>query len=289
MKNKLSESVKMHIKHHRGNRIFLDKYYTVSKNERQSYDLVFPKNASGELGLVLCIHGGGWVEGSKNAYTQSLFKVSEEKGLAAACINYRYVSEGVDFGDELDDITSALSAIKAKGAEYGVNFNKVLLTGISAGGHLSLLYAYTRKDTAPVKPVCVVELCGPSDLNDPFFYSEKNRVGASVGTEYFRRIISNGAGFDIDRENLCDAEPDLKKYSPVYHIDENTVPTAFGHGESDDIVPYQNALDLDEKLNEYNVEHTFISFPKSNHDCEDKESISKIMKLFFEYADKYLK
>ncbi len=278
-----------YIGHYSENRIFLDEYYTENKNVRQQYDLVFPKNACGNTGLVLCIHGGGWVEGSKNSYTKELFKVSEEKGVAAACINYRYVSESVNYNDELDDISSALKAIKAKGEKYGVNFDKVLLTGISAGGHLSLLYGYTKKNTAPVKPVCIVELCGPSDLENPFFYSVKNRVGGSVGTEYFRNIISNGIGFNIDLENFDKATEALKKYSPVNFVDENTIPTVLGQGEIDDIVPYQNSVDLDKKLTEYNVEHTFISFPNSNHECEDKASMSKIMKLFFEYIDRYLK
>lgn len=275
--------------HYRDNRIFLNEFYTDRKDERQKYDLVFPKKSKGKLGLVLCIHGGGWVEGNKDAYTESLFQVSEEKGVAAACMNYRYVSENVNYDDVLDDITSALAAIKAKGAEYGVSFDKVLLNGISAGGHLSLLYAYTRKDIAPIEPVCVVELCGPTDLENPFFYSVKNRVGASVGVEYFRNIISHGIGFDIDLDNFDTARNAMKKYSPINFVDENTVPTVSGQGEIDDIVPYQNSVDLDKKLTEFNVEHTFISFPNSNHECEDKESMSAIMKLFFKYIDTYLK
>lgn len=278
-----------YIKHYPDNRIFLNENYAGSKDERQKYDLVFPQKAKGNLGLVLCIHGGGWVEGSKDAYTGSLFQVSEDKGIAAACMNYRYVSENVNFGDVLDDITSVLAAIKKKGAEYGVNFDKVLLTGISAGGHLSLLYAYTKKDTAPIKPVCVVELCGPSDLENPFFYSVENRVGASAGVEYFRNIISNGIGFDIDLDNFDAVRNAMKKYSPINYVNGTTVPTVLGQGEIDDIVPYQNSIDLDKKLTEFNVEHTFISFPNSNHECEDKESMSAVMKLFFEYIDTYLK
>ena len=109
------------------NRIFLNQYYTDRKDERQKYDLVFPEKAKGNLGLVLCIHGGGWVEGSKDEYTDSLFQVSEEKGVAAACMNYRSVSEDVSYDDVLDDISSALAAIKAKGAEYGSLPEKVFV------------------------------------------------------------------------------------------------------------------------------------------------------------------
>ncbi len=113
---KLKETVKAissgYKAHLSDNNIFLDEYYTKEKNERQKYDLVFPKNVKGKIGLVLCIHGGGWVQSSKDEYTKSLFKLSEEYSLAAACINYRYVSESVTFNDVCDDITSALESIK---------------------------------------------------------------------------------------------------------------------------------------------------------------------------------
>lgn len=271
------------------NRIFLNQNYTDSHSERQKYDLVIPKKASGDLGLVLCIHGGGWIEGSKDEYTKSLFQVSEEKGLAAACMNYRYVSDTVGFEDILDDISSALSAIREKGKKYGVNINKVLLTGISAGGHLSLLYAYTKKDVSPIEPVCVVELCGPTDLENGFYYSEENIVCQNAGTDYFRNIIGNGIKFKIDMNDFDSAKPALKKYSPVNFVSADTIPTVFGHGEQDTIVPYGNSVDLDKKLTEFGIEHTFVSFPDSDHSCANGKSLSEIMKLFFEYADKYLK
>ncbi len=272
-----------------GDRIFLDRYYTEEENVRQTYDLAIPKNVSGSAGLVLCIHGGGWVGGSKKEYTQSILQMSAEKGVAAACMNYRYVSETVGFDDELDDISSALAAIKAEGATYGVDFDRVLLSGVSAGGHLSLLYANTRADSAPVKPVCVVELCGPTDFEDDYYYSEENSITKAVGADYFRNIISNGIRYTISPDDLDAAGPALRQYSPIRFISENSVPTVFGHGEQDEIVPYQNALDLDARLTACGVEHTFVSFPDSSHGCEDKASMTKIMELFFDCAEKYLK
>ncbi|MBQ7546156.1 MAG: alpha/beta hydrolase [Clostridia bacterium] len=277
------------VRYYPHNRIFLDQNYGDSRNPRQTYDLVIPRSASGSTGLILCIHGGGWVEGSKSSYTKSLMQVSEEKGFAAACINYRYVSESVCFADVLDDVTAALAAIRAKGAQYGVDLDRTLLTGISAGGHISLLYAYTRQAEAPVKPVCVVELCGPTDLEHEFYYSDENSVTQAVGPEYFRGIIGHGIGYTIDPDNLDAARPALRQYSPINYIGRDTVPTVFGHGEQDEIVPYQNALDLDAKLTEYGVEHTFVSFPDSGHGCEDKASMSRIMGLFFDYCETYLR
>ena len=271
------------------NRIYLDRYYMPVRNVRQSYDLVLPRKAKGNMGLVLCIHGGGWVEGSKDEYTRSMPKVSVEHGLACACMNYRYVSNEVDFEAILDDISAALSEIKKQAWKHGININKVLLTGISAGAHLSLLYAYTRKETAPVKPVCVVELCGPTNLEDPFYFADENSVNRAVGVGYFRDILSKGTGYSIDVNNINTAKPALAKGSPINYVNGKTVPTVFGHGEHDEIVPYQNAVELDKKLSAYGIEHTFLTFPSSGHGCEDQQSRSRIMQLFFECIDKYLK
>ena len=89
----------------------------------------------------------------------------------------------------------------------------------------------------------------------------------------------------IDARNLAMRFPNTLRRI----LNENTVPTIFGHGDIDDVVPYKNSLDLKAKLDEYGVENTFISFPNTNHECDDKESMSKIMQLFFESIDKYLK
>lgn len=267
------------------NHIFLNEYYTDSQIERQKYDLVIPKNAKGDLGLVLCIHGGGWTEGSKDSYTHSLFQVCIEKGVAAACMNYRYLSENISFDNILDDITFALDSIKQKAACYGINITKVLFTGISAGAHLSMLYGYSKKNISPVLPVCIVELCGPTDFEDMFYFTE----GSLVGPEYFAKILSFGIGKKIDINNIDKTRNELKKYSPINYIDNNTIPTFFGQGDNDNVVPYGNSVELDKKLSEYNINHEFITFPDSTHECQDKKSMTQIMKIFFECIDTYLK
>jgi acetyl esterase/lipase len=268
--------------------LLLNRPYAADANVRQTFDLAIPAGLSGPAGLVLCIHGGGWVEGSKDSYAENLKQMSAEKGVAAAAINYRYLSKTVGFDEVLSDISSALAAIRAEGLRHGVVFDRALLTGVSAGGHLSLLYAYTKKDTAPIKPVCVVELCGPADLTDRFYYCEG--CGAAKGvTEWLRHIVSLGVKRTVSPDTLNAEQDALRRYSPISYVDQHTVPTVFGHGESDEVVPYQNALDLEKKLSACGVEHTFISFPHSGHGCEDKPSMKAFMELFFACAERYLK
>ena len=269
--------------------MFGDRYYTEAKIKRQTYDLVIPDGLTGSAGLILCIHGGGWIEGDKSSYTSYLCQIAEDRGIAAASVNYRFVSDSVSFDDVLDDITSALAAIRAKGEEIGISFDRALLTGVSAGGHISLLYACTRRGEAPIKPVCVVELCGPTDLEDPFYYSEEYASSRTVGAKWYRKSIGDGTGRTIPDGDIGPARPALKKYSPINFIDGNTVPIYFGHGDRDAVVPYRNALDLDGKLTELGTEHELITFPDSGHECGDQAAKDRFFDMLFSRAERLLK
>jgi len=254
-------------------------------HERQVLDLNIPKENDGEIGLVLFIHGGAWIAGEKDGYINGVKTASETYGWAGATINYRYISDDIDFYDILDDIDSALKCIKEKGAENGVNINKVLLTGDSAGGHLSLLYAYSRAETAPITPAAVVSNSGPADLFDENFYIN-NALGSS---DVMADLFSKGCGQKFTYAEKASAEQALMKVSPVYYVNENTVPTVINHGMKDSIVPFSNAQSLDAKLTEYGVPHYFNAYPNSDHDLGADEANKKIANdLLIEYCQKYL-
>ena len=254
-------------------------------HERQILDLNIPKENDGEVGLILFIHGGAWIMGDKQGYEPGIENASDNFGYAAAALNYRYLSENIDMYDILDDIDGALRVIKQKAQENGVNINKVLLTGDSAGGHLSMLYAYSRADTAPVAPAAVVSNSGPSDLTDDNFY-----VNNAMGDEEFvAQLFSYACGqkFTYAERNL--AKEALHKVSPVYYVNENTVPTVINHGQKDSIVPYSNAVTLDAALTQYGITHYFNSYPNSDHDLgSDKANAEKANSLLVEYCREYL-
>lgn len=253
-------------------------------HERQVLDLNIPKENDGEIGLVLFIHGGAWIAGDKESYLNGVKAGSETYGLACASMNYRYISDDVDFYDILDDIDAALKCIKAKGAENGVNINKVLLTGDSAGGHLSLLYGYSRAATAPITPAAVVSNSGPTDLFDENFYIN-NALG---GPEVLADLFSDGCGQKFTYAEKATVEQALLKVSPVYYVNENTVPTVINHGVKDSIVPFSNAQSLDAKLTEYGVPHHFNVYPNSDHDLGADAANKKIANdLLIDYL-KYL-
>ncbi len=268
--------------------LFTDIRY--GEHERNLFDIAFPENAQGNIDLVLMIHGGGWIGGDKDCYRNEIQSFADS-GVVSASMSYRYISESSDGLDILDDITAALKKIKEFCAEKGIKTEKALLTGLSAGGHLSLLYGYSRVDEAPIKPVAVVSLSGPTDMVsgeavDKFIH------GNDMGDESFvLGLISKLCGKKITLEdrNSGATLAAAKKVSPICYVDNNTVPTVICHAEHDTIVPFCNAVSLEKVLAENGVEHDFIIFPKSGHCLEcDPDCTAKTEELTAKYINKYL-
>ena len=263
---------------------FLDLSY--GTHERQVVDLCIPNNAEGDLGLVLFIHGGAWIAGDKESYASGMNYGASSLGIATASVNYRYISDSVDLLDVLDDIDAALAKIKSKGAEAGVNINRVLLTGDSAGGHLSLLYAYARKKTAPIAPVAVISNSGPTDLYDDNFY-HNNALGDEA---VISDLLSKACGQRFTYETKESAKAALYSVSPVAYVSADCVPTVINHGNADSIVPFSNALALDALLTQYGVEHVLNVYDGADHDLgKDEDAKDKADELLFGYIDRFLK
>ena len=250
-------------------------------HERQVVDLYLPENSDGEVGLILLIHGGAWIAGSKEAYNTTAANYLERYGCAVAALNYRYISRVFDIHDELDDIEDCLGRIKSVASEKGITLNGVLLTGSSAGAHLSMLYAYARKDTSPITPKAVINYSGPTDFTDDNFYHD-NPLGSE---NTMAELFSDACGKRFKYKNRSKAYNELMAVSPVAYVSADTVPTVINHGAMDTVVPYSNAETLVEKFNEYGVTYDLNIFRNSNHGLESDPENTRIAEELF---DKYM-
>ncbi len=221
---------------------------------RQKLDLYLPKDRAADTPLLVIVHGGGWVAGDKSEVTVMAKALSErvvavdgrtdsEEKLAVANLNYRLVGKnGVSWHDQIADIGSALSFLAEKSPYYGYSAERVVLLGMSAGGHLSLLYAYKYDGTGTVK--AVVSLAGPTD----------------VSASDLADTLWDNFKFDIAR---VFPETEQESASPVMFA--NRVPTLLMHGKLDQIVPYSQAEKLDAALTIKGVPRKFIHFDDTDH------------------------
>ena len=268
--------------------IYQDYKYGSAKNSRNLMDVVLPKENQ-KPGLILYIHGGGWITGDKTFDLKDAKEKYTAKGYSFAAINYRYASRKnpkVNCDDILDDISLAISNIKEIGLKHDINLEKSFLYGGSAGAHLSLQYSYTRREESAIPPVACCSLSGPTDLLDEGYYIGKNSSGQ---TNMIGHLISH----KLTNDNKSEYQNLLEEYSPLYHLSskDDAVPTIIAHGELDDVVPLNNAINLDNKLTELEVEHVFYRFPHSGHGLEselDNEIRNQVFDKMSEYVDTYL-
>lgn len=265
--------------------------YKYGPHERNILDIVIPDGLNGDSGLAFFIHGGGYIFGSKDEYKEYMPKLAVRQNIVCAALNYRYASATSGFDEIIEDITSALKAVKKLAADRGVNLTKMILNGGSAGAHLSLLYAYKYKDISPIKPVGVVSFCGVTDHTDTAFYG-KNMCWYSEpdNWEQINNLWSACFKVKVTEKNLNEIESRLLDYSPVNFVDGNTVPTALYHGNADNMVPYSNALRLDAKLEAAGVTHKLVTGEGLGHNLfTDKDYRDKAFGEIDNFAELYLK
>jgi len=121
------------------------------------FDLFQPKDDNEQhRPLIIWMHGGGFKFGTKDAKDIQLWSKSfAERGYVCAAINYRLSKKNPLFHfDELlkgcyyavQDAKLAVAYFKKNAAKYGIDPNKIILAGNSAGGMIALQAAYSHDD-----------------------------------------------------------------------------------------------------------------------------------------------
>ncbi len=189
--------------------------------------------------LVLCIHGGGWVNGSKDGYRNSAERYLKE-GIAVAAINYRMVPEADEKGVKppvqwpLEDAARALQFIRSKAGEWNVDKVRIGATGGSAGGcsSLYLLYHDDMADPKSADPVArestrlfCAAVDGAQTSLDPLPLREWMPNARYGGHAFGVRTAQNRDGafqaFYEQREKLL---PWIRQYSPIEHVTKDDPP-----------------------------------------------------------------
>ena len=101
-------------------------------------DIYMPDDGN-KYPLIVDIHGGGYFYGDKKLYSYYCMHLAT-LGFTVVNFNYRLSPEN-KFPAPLEDTDAVISFIEKHGKEYGLDHNKMLLTGDSAGAQLSSQYA----------------------------------------------------------------------------------------------------------------------------------------------------
>jgi acetyl esterase/lipase len=107
-------------------------------------DIYFREGNSGRPVLIF-IHGGGWVQGDKEAIllNQRLISFFLDRGFVLASINHRLIddsrSPGTSYREQAEDIAKAMRWLSDHAGSYGGEGDQLYLFGYSSGAYLASL------------------------------------------------------------------------------------------------------------------------------------------------------
>lgn len=219
----------------RGVRRVRDVEYGRVGNKRLKLDVYLPGESKGRRPAVLQIHGGAWVLGTKREQGLPLLYHLASHGWVGFNVDYR-LSPRATFPDQLVDIKRALAWIREHADEYDVDPSFVVVTGGSAGGHLTALMALTQN--APQYQPGFEDADTSVQAAIPFYgvYCFVDRLGL-FPKEFFTLLLEPW----VMKKKLADAREAFVAASPIDQVGPDAPPFFVIHGDRDTLAPVQYA------------------------------------------------
>ena len=186
---------------------------------RQRYDVYAPKDATGNLPVLVFFYGGNWASGSKDDYVWMGHALAS-MGYVVVVPDYRLVPHH-PYPDFVQDGAAAVKHAVAHAKDYGGDGSRLALMGHSAGGYIAAMLPLDPQFLGDLPVKAVVGLAGPYD-----FYP-----------------------FDVDASrNAFGHWPKPEETQPINHVRQLDTHFLLMHSRADTVVMTKNAVNLDKAL-----------------------------------------
>ena len=197
--------------------------------------------ATDTRGAIVFFFGGGWVGGSPSQfYEQS--KTLAEKGMVAVSAEYRIKTKHKTTPFQcVSDGKSAVRWLKEHAGQWGIDRNRIVAAGGSAGGHVA---------------ACTGMIQG---------FEEEHSDFSSIPSAMilFNPVLDTTAkGYGAKKFK---SEQEQRSLSPCHNVREGIVPTILFHGTGDTTVPHENAERFAKLMTEAGNDCTLKSYKDRGH------------------------
>jgi acetyl esterase/lipase len=221
-------------------------------------DVITPKTKTNGAAVVWVVSGGYF--SSHEAINPVFVSILLKRGYSVFAVVHgsqpRYT-----IPDAVADLNRAVRYIRLHAKEYGIDPNRIGITGGSAGGHLSLMQglagdlgdpkAKDPVDRASSRVQAVACFFPPTDFLN---YGKPGNVALGTGILKdfpapfeFREFDAKKKRYVLIMEESQRLEI-ARKISPVNHVTKDDPPTLIIHGDADTLVPIQQAQLIIDKL-----------------------------------------
>ncbi len=254
--------------------------YVTNGHERQKLDF-YKYDGKPEVirPTLVWIHGGAWIAGDKRVIDPFAYQVAGLGKYNLVSINYRLANdESAPWPQIIYDVNAAIRWIKINSDKLGIDPDKLILVGESAGAHLAAMAAFgsdaeeligDKNPGASTDVRAVVLFYGPYNMSS--LVVQKNsaiRSGMCEEPQYSSPILELLDCSETTNEKYNIDTCDLKKVrtaDPLAYLDKSDPPAYITHGQHDCIVPWGQSRALHDELEDVGVRNVFISVADGEH------------------------
>jgi acetyl esterase/lipase len=240
--------------------------YHVANGYEAKLDLYQPRGMPQPTPVVIVIHGGGWIAGTKEERVLEIMPYLQ-MGFAAVNVEYRLAQVSLAPA-AVEDCRCALHLVFANAKKYNLDPKRVVLQGGSAGGHLVLM-------TGMLTPA--------AGFDHQCWTGEDNVWSQNPGTDQDPRVraIVNWFGISDVLDELHgdhakgyalvwigdqpNGEEVAKRVSPINYVTRKVPPIITIHGDKDELVPYAQSVRLHKALDTAGVPNQLYTIPGGGH------------------------
>jgi acetyl esterase/lipase len=248
-----------------GAKVQRDLVYATVDGRKLHLDLYLPAKAEKPLPLVLWVHGGAWLGGSKNSVPPNDLL---EHGFAIAAVQYR-LSGQATFPAAIQDCKAAVRWLRGSARKYNLDPERFGAWGASAGGHLAALLGTSggvkEFDVGdhldqPSRVQAVCDWFGPTDFLQMTAHAKAAGVPSKIDHDSPRSPESRFIGGPI-----LENKEKVARANPITFVGRDDPPFLIVHGDKDGTVPLGQSQILEEALKKAGVEVTLVVHKGAGH------------------------
>ena len=247
-------------------------------------DVIQPAHSNG-LGVLLLV-SGGWKSGKPGSFGEWMAAPLLRRGYTVFPI-YHVSQPDSTVMEIIEDMHRAVRFVRHHAREYGVDPDRLGVTGGSAGGHLSLMLA-TRGRSGPADSPDPVDHESSAVQAVAIFYPVTDLLNLGKSTEN----LGDGGppksfrhAFGPQATNLAVWKVIGHESSPIYYVTTNLPPTLILHGDADTLTPLEQSEWFQQKAREAGRTVELIVHPGGKHGWP---SMVLDIRRLGEWFDRYL-
>ena len=265
--------------------IFPNITYAKANNIELKLDLYLPKNRTNPTPTLILFHGGGWVDGQKERNVLFLLPYLA-MGWSAVNVEYRTGHQS-PAPAAVEDARCALRWVNYHAREYSLDPSKFVLTGTSAGGHLSLITGMLPANNVFDRQ-CTIQgndRWNVATVPEPKVAAIINWFGISDVAD----LLDGPNAKNYVREwfgSMSNAEQLAKQVSPITYVRAGLPPIITIHGENDDVAPYNHSVRLHAALDKAGVPNQLITIRGRKHGGFNRDEMASSYTAIREFLRK---